>query len=311
MKSASNKPSKFLNQHNKAILALIVANIIWGAASPIFKVALQNITPFTLAFIRFFGASLLLVPFIAANPWIDRKDIPKIILLSLFGITINISFFFLGLKITPSINAPIIASAGPVFLYLLSIFILREKSHKKILIGTVISLLGVLLIVGQPIFSVQNTQAIIGNLFFVIATIGSVGHAILSKEILPRYSAILITFWSFLIGSFTFLPLFFYEMVTYHPLATLDGRGILGIIFGIFLSSAVAYFLFEWSVKKLHVQEVGIFTYIDPIVALLIAIPLLGEVVTPIFAIGTFFVFGGIYIAEGRLHYHPLQKLRR
>ena len=36
------------------ILALIITNVIWGAASPIFKLALTNIPPFTLAFIRFF-----------------------------------------------------------------------------------------------------------------------------------------------------------------------------------------------------------------------------------------------------------------
>lgn len=35
-------------------VALVIANIIWGGASPIFKYALQNIPPFTLAFIRFF-----------------------------------------------------------------------------------------------------------------------------------------------------------------------------------------------------------------------------------------------------------------
>ncbi len=46
------------------ILALIITNIIWGAASPIFKFALQNIPPFTLAFIRFFFAGLLFLPFV-------------------------------------------------------------------------------------------------------------------------------------------------------------------------------------------------------------------------------------------------------
>ena len=37
-----------------AILAVIAANIIWGATPPIFKWALEEINPFTLAFFRFF-----------------------------------------------------------------------------------------------------------------------------------------------------------------------------------------------------------------------------------------------------------------
>lgn len=300
----------FSNKHNQAILALITANIIWGVASPIFKLALQNITPFTLAFLRFFAASCLLFPFAAKSLWIKKTDWFNLILLSIFGITINITFFFFGLKYSPSINAPIIASSGPIFLYLFSILILHEKPHKKIFLGMIISLIGVLIIVGQPLLSKGITGEILGNLFFVLATIGSVGHVIISKEILPKYPASTVTFWSFIIGNFTFFPLFLYEMVNSHPFDTLDSRGITGLLFGIFLSSAAAYFLFEWGIKKLEGQEIGIFTYIDPIAAILLAVPLLGETITPIFVIGSSLVFSGIFIAEGRIHYHPIHKLR-
>ena len=44
------------------VIALIIANIIWGAAAPIFKLALTNIPPFTLGFIRFFFAGSILLP---------------------------------------------------------------------------------------------------------------------------------------------------------------------------------------------------------------------------------------------------------
>ncbi len=301
----------FSNQHNKAILALITANIIWGAAAPIFKLALQNIPPFTLAFLRFFGATMILFPFAASNLWIKRDDWLKLILLSIFGITVNITFFFLGLKFAPSINAPIISSSGPVFIYLFSIFFLHEKNHPKVLLGTLISLVGVFIIVGQPLLSQGLNGQILGNIFFILATLGAVLHAIICKEICVKYNASSITFWSFLIGSLTFLPFFLYEMVNLHPFDTVDYRGWLGLGFGIFLSSALAYSLFDWGIKKIDAQEVGLFYYIDPIIAAMIAIPFLGEVITSVFLLGSLLVFSGIFIAEGRLHYHPLHKLRR
>ncbi|PIX68551.1 hypothetical protein COZ40_02690, partial [Candidatus Roizmanbacteria bacterium CG_4_10_14_3_um_filter_39_13] len=46
------------------IVALIIANIIWGAACPIFKFALVNIPPFTIAFIRFFFAGIIFLPLV-------------------------------------------------------------------------------------------------------------------------------------------------------------------------------------------------------------------------------------------------------
>lgn len=301
----------FSKTHNRAILALIVANIIWGAASPIFKLALQNISPFTLAFLRFFGASLLLLPFAYRNLFIKRQDIKNLILLSVLGITVNITFFFYGLKLAPSINAPVIGSTGPIFGYIASILFLREKPNIKTFRGIIISLTGILTIVLQPILTEGIDGQILGNLFFILAMLGAVGHSIISKKIMQNYSAMTITFWSFVIGSLTFFPMFIMETVQSNPLASLDIRGYTGLMFGIFLSSALAYFLFEWGLKQISSQEVGIFTYIDPIAATLIAMPLLGEYITPIFVIGSILVFSGIFISEGRLHWHPIHKLRR
>ena len=84
----------------------------------------------------------------------------------------------------------------------------------------------------------------------------------------------------------------------------------LGILFGVFLSSALAYFLFNYGIAKIKTQEVGLFTYIDPIVAVLIAAPLLQEYPTAHFFAGTLLVFGGIFFAEGRVHWHPFHKLK-
>lgn len=317
------KLSNFFKQsHNQAIFALIISNTIWGAASPIFKLALQNIPPFTLAFIRFFGASLILLPFSLEKIKIGkkrymyqlqtpkRKDVLKLIALSISGITINITFFFYGLRLAPSINAPVIASASPLVLYLFSIFVLKERTHKKVFLGTIISLLGVLVIIGQPVITGEFDGVLMGNLFLVLSMLGAVGHAILSKEIITRYKSAALTFWSFLIGSITFFPFFVQELYRFHPFQTIDHRGWLGILFGVILSSALAYALFEWSVKKMDAQEVGIFTYLDPLAAAIIAIPLLGESITSIYLIGSTLVFIGILVAESRVHWHPLHKLK-
>jgi len=295
------------------VLALIIANIIWGAASPIFKFALQNIPPFTLAFIRFFFAGLIFVPF-AINKWqpLTVRQWIEIILVGFFGVTINISFFFLGLAKTESINAPIIASSGPIFIYLLSVQFLKEKPKLKVFSGILIGLLGVLIIILSPIFLGHKKLIfgeIQGNLFFLLATLGTVFQTIVGKDVLRKVNSSQVTLISFLFGSLTFLPFMRNELISWS-FTNLDIRGIVGIIFGIFLSSALAYYLYYWGISKIKAQEVGLFTYIDPVIAVLIAIPLLGEYPNLYFFIGSLFVFGGIYLAEGRIHWHPFHKLK-
>ncbi|MFH0979751.1 MAG: DMT family transporter [Candidatus Roizmanbacteria bacterium] len=295
------------------ILALIIANLIWGAASPIFKFALENIPPFTLAFIRFFFAGLIFVP-LAFKNWqkLSLKDLINLLLVGLFGITINISFFFLGLQRTESINVPIIASSGPVFIYLLSIIFLREKPKLKIFTGMMVALFGVLAIILSPIFLDGKEfviGAIEGNLFILLATFGSVFQTIIGRNILKKINPFQASAITFLFGSLTFLPFVPKEFLTWN-ISLLNINGIVGIIYGVFFSSALAYSLFYYGVSKIKAQEVGVFTYIDPIVAVLVAIPLLGEFPNLYYFFGSVLVFGGIYLAEGRIHWHPFNKLK-
>ncbi|MEK7597178.1 MAG: DMT family transporter [Patescibacteria group bacterium] len=296
------------------VLALIIANIIWGMASPIFKFALTNIPPFTLAFIRFFFAGLIFLP-LALNKWqkLTVKQWLEILLVGFFGITINISFFFLGLQKTESINVPVIASSGPVFIYLLSIIFLREKPKLKVLTGMLIALAGVLFIILSPLVLDGKKfvfGAVEGNLFILIATFGSVFQTIIGRDILKKINAIQVAAITFLFGSLTFIPFIPKEFASWD-ISFLNNAGWTGIIFGVFFSSALAYFLFYYGVSKLKAQDVGIFTYIDPLAAILVAAPLLHEYPNLFYIIGAILIFGGIYLAEGRVHWHPLHRLRK
>lgn len=295
------------------ILALIIANVIWGMASPIFKFALTNIPPFTLAFVRFFFSGLIFLPF-ALNKWqkLTAKQWLEIILVGFFGITINISFFFLGLEKTESINVPVIASSGPVFIYLLSLIFLREKPKLKVLVGMLIALTGVLFIILSPLILDGKKfvlGAIEGNLFILLATFGSVFQTLFGRDVLKKINVLQVAAITFLFGSLTFMPFIPGELSVWN-FSLLNSAGWTGIIFGIFFSSALAYSLFYYGVSRLSAQEVGVFTYIDPIAAIIVAAPLLNEYPNMFYIFGGLLIFGGIYFAEKRIHWHPFYRLK-
>lgn len=295
------------------ILALIIANIIWGAAAPVFKFSLTNIPPFTLAFIRFFFASLLFIPFILK---FNFRIVPirywlLMLLAGFFGITITISFFFLGLKNGTSINAPVIASCGPVFGFIAAVLFLHEKPKKKVFFGMLIAFFGAMIIIFSPIIAgkLQNFGELRGNLFFVISTIGTIVETLILKKVFQVIKPIVAVCLNFFLLSLTFLPFMLLELNTWS-FTMIDVSGLTGIFFGVFLSSALAYFLYYYGISKIAVQEVGLFTYMDPVIAVLIAVPLLQEYPNLYFIVGSLSIFVGIFIAEGRLHYHPFHKLK-
>lgn len=299
-----------LSKQKLAIIGLIIANIIWGAAPPIFKWALQDIQPFTLAFLRFSIAALLFLPFVYKNIKIKKQDIPVFIAMGLLGITAHIALFLFGLRLTSSINAPIIGSAAPVFLIITGFIFLKEKPGRRKIIGSILGFFGLMLIIINPIIEKGFQSSFLGDSMLIAATLLEVWFIVEIKKKIPHYPTLTLVFWVFVFGSLGFLPFFGMEIAQYGFLTGINIQGISGLIFGIFFSSFAAYAFFFLSIRYLMLLDVGIFTYLDPIVTIIIAVPLLHEIPTPIYVVGSLFVFLGIYIAERRIPYHPIHRLR-
>jgi len=298
----------------KAFLALIVANMIWGAAAPIFKLSLENIPPFTLAFWRFFLGSIIMAFILGKRikyPITSSRDHLLHVVNSLSGITINIIFFFLGLRLTLSINAPVIASTAPIMTFVFALFFLKEKFSFRKVIGMILGVVGIVAIIFEPLVTQGKDGTILGNVFLVIATLGAVIHIITGKKLFTKYDPMALNWWSFIIGTMSFLPLALYEYATIPNLYTsLDIRGYVGLIYGAIFSTACAYTLVAWGLSKISATDTAMFTYIDPVTGAILASLILHEPITTPFLLGTALIFGGIFIAEGRLHYHPIHKLR-
>jgi len=293
------------------ILAIIIAQIIWGAAPAIFKYSLQGIPPFTLAFIRFFTAAFIFLPF-AFMRWkrLSSKQLVYILLGSLAGIVINISAFFIGLELAPSINVHMISAAGPLVLYVLSLIVLHEKPHAQVLRGMVFAMIGVLIIFFAPLFreglagegNLFVGSIILGNFLFAIAMMGGIFHLVINKKIIKSVDPSVITSIQFFVGSVAFIPMMVWELQIWS-FTSLTSAGWMGIIYGIFFSSALAYFLLNYALKRISAQQVGVFEYIKPVIAVIVAIPLLSEYPDIFFVMGSILIFIGVYISERHPHF--------
>lgn len=293
-----------------SILALIIANVIWGMAFPIFKWSLDILPPFTFSFLRFYLGALIILPFVIRKLSIKKENVWQLIIVSLFSVTLQIPLLFFGLKLSPSINAPIIIAAGPILLIFASILFLKEKINFKVLLGTFISLFGVLAIILRPILENGFSGGILGNILIFTATVCGVIQAVILKKITPDNNPLTLVFWTFLIGSLPLLPFVFWESRSFNIWQDLNLQGTIGLLYGVVFAAVIAHFFLVYAIKYIKASEIGIFTYVDPIATIVVAVPLLHETITPAYLIGALFVFMGIFIAEGRLHYHPFNKLK-
>lgn len=300
-----------LSKYHFAILALMGTNIIWGASVPIFKWSLQDMPPFTFAFIRFLLASLFILPFTMHRLKITRQDIISLFVLAFVGFFVHIGLLLVGLKISSSLNASIITTAAPVFLIIGSMIFLKEKVRLGVILGTILSLIGVIVIILRPIFDVGLDGTISGNILFVISTLSFVAYTFLLKNYSTHLKTTTVTFYMFAFSTLMFLPLFLMESASHNLFEFITFQSMFGILFGALLTSVAGYLFYNFAIRYIKASETGIFLYMDPIVTILVAIPLLGEKLTSFFLFGTLLVFVGIFIAERRIHYHPLHRLRK
>lgn len=275
--------------------------MIWGGNFVVAKVTLQEFPTYTLAFLRFALASLFLAPFFFTGRQIkiNKKDIPKLTLIGILMITLNITFFFTGIQKTSAINASMLTLLIPMLSVLLGWWFLKEKVYLINLAGIFSGLMGAIIIVGLPgvFFGNTSAQSLIGNLLLVLACISWVIGAIISRKMLKIYPSLTVVAFAFFIGVITFFPLAAVEYINNPGFVNkISLLGVFGLVYMTMLSSVSAYFLFEWGLAKTNVITADLFQYIEPFVATVLAVLILSESLSVDFGIGSLLIGVGVYL---------------
>jgi len=301
----------FRNRARTALVALIFSQIIWGLSPAVSKLTLLHIPLFTFAFLRFMIPTVILLPLVWHKFFdIRQKDFIRLVAIGFLAIVVNITFFFLGLKLTQSINVQIIDNIGPLLLLIGATLFLREKPRKKVILGNILSFAGAMFIALEPLFQIHSAESLIGNIFLLISMLAVVAATLIDKEINTKYDPLVITTWSFFIGTLLFLPLFFHDLLSWNgfQIYSRDSISILGIFYSAFGASLIAYTLYFWGLKYSPLSQVGMISYISPIVSVAAGNVLLHEQPSLFFLIGAGFVAAGIVLAEFKPHHHLVRK---
>ncbi len=293
---------------NPAFLYLIIAAILWGAVVPIMKITLEEIPIFSLIFLRMGFASILLFPLVYKKLRIEKTDWKNTFLASFFGTNLNLAFFFFGLEHTQAINASVILATAPVFTLAIAHYILREKFSTKLVLGSLLSLVGTVIIVGIPAFHLSLLSTL-GNISLVASSLAWVGHEIYAKKILKKYDPLVVSFYTMAIGAVVFSPIATSELFTNSLWFThVSISGFLGLLYGIIFASFISYTLWQKGLAVLPAGEASFVFYLLPLFGIIFSIILLHEKFNPILIVGSLIIVAGIILAEFHRKTHPLPK---
>lgn len=283
-----------------ASVLLLLATVLWGGNFVIGRAVADDIAPFTLAFCRWCIAFLVLAP-IAFHAW--KKDLPLfkqhwkiILLLSITGVAGFNTLVYIGLHDTTSINASLMNSSTPIIIYLLAFIALRETLTKQQIIGTIISLIGVLFILsGGSLSSLQNFHFNKGDVIVLVAIVCWSIYSLMIKQyagILPGLSTFFMTI---IVGIGLLLPFFLYESFTVADTITWNVSSIAAILYVGCFASIVAFLSWNKGVMKIGASRASIFLNFIPVFAALFAVLFIEE------QLHIFQLLGGITVIIGVL----------
>ncbi len=263
-------PSKLLTY-----IASIFAITLWGM-SYIWtdKLIALNIPIFYFVFVRILLAGLVLFLFNSAYgriKRIQRKDVPKFLLLAFFEPFIYFICETYGLKVTgsPTLSAMIIATI-PIFSIGAGMIFFKEKVNFVNIIGISLSLVGIVMVAMAK--GELGENFIWGIILLLIAVISEVGHASITKSLAGNYSSQIIVMYQFLIGAVYLFPLFIWKGIGEFNAQTYFSPEVwYPLICLAVLCSSLAFSLWVSTIKNLGVAKSSIFSALIPVAAAIIA----------------------------------------
>lgn len=288
-----------------ALLYLILAAIIWGATVPIMKITLREVPIFSLIVIRMSIAGILLLPFAYKKLHVEKGDFRNIFLAAIFGTNLNLAFFFYGLEYSQAINGSIILATTPIFTLFFAHIFLKEKLSFKLIAGALLAFIGTFTIIGIPVFNLDFKSAI-GNISLLLSALAWVVHEIFAKKVLKKYHFLTVSFYTTAIGATLFFPIALLELID-NPtwFINVSSEGILGLLYGIFFASLVAYTAWQIGLSKTTASQASFVFYLLPLFGIIFSIILLKESFSPLLILGSVIIVSGIILAEYHRKSHP------
>jgi drug/metabolite transporter (DMT)-like permease len=263
-----------LNKVLQAHLALVTVNIIYGANYSIAKEVMPAyVQPFAFVLMRVGGALILfwIVSALFIREKVDKKDLPRMALLAVFGVACNQLLFLKGLSITTPINASIIMISNPIVVLLIAAAVLRERISLSKLFGITFGIAGaMLLLLFNKSFSF-GSETITGDIMILVNSISWACYVVLVKPLMAKYNTFTIVKWVFLFGFCYVLPFGFSQFKEIN-FATMPGNVWRDITFVVVGTTFFAYVLNTYALRALSPSVVSIYIYLQPFLATLFAV---------------------------------------
>ena len=242
-----------------AVLTALLVTFLWSTSYIIIKDGLNEIPPITFAGLRYFLASIALLPVVfkkAKNnefKKIDRKSWKLLILLGLIFYAATQGIQFIGLSLISTVTVSLMLNFTPLIVVVLGVIFLNEKPNLVQISGIVIFITGVFLYF-RPVMLFNDEK--IGIIIMGFGVLANAASSVLGRRINMNkvLSPVIITFISMSIGALVLLV----TGLIKDGFPDLSLRNFIFLIWLAVINTAFAFTLWNFSLRSLTAMESSI-----------------------------------------------------
>ncbi|MEO5564226.1 MAG: EamA family transporter [Chitinophagaceae bacterium] len=291
-------------RRTKAIFALLLVCFLWGTTWVAAKEGVKHMPAMQMAGLRQLFAGLLYVIFfiIKGAKFPRGKEWIPVIVLSILNFALSNGLSNWGIQHISAGLGAIIAAIFPLWLVLIGLFTSAKKIPTKAIIGLLVGFAGVCIIFSEHFldFLISDFRfgiflSLTASLTWALATLYTKHTA---ADFNPYFSLGLQMVISgtviLLITKATNSP----QVKSFIPLQDIPIRSWLSIVYLVIFSSAIAFVAYLYALQNLPTEQVSIYAYINPIVAVLLGWILFNEHVSILLTVGGAVILTGVYLVN-------------
>lgn len=259
------------------------------------------LSPLTLFCFRSIGAGTLfwlLSLFLPSEP-VERRDLPKIFAASVLGFFLTQITFLMAISDITPMDCSIISALSPIYTMCIAAIALKEPITLKKAGGVLLSLCGIIYLITTSVSSsgtITQTKPMGVFLIFMNSLCFSLYLGIF-KPLISKYNVVTFMKWIFLFATLMSLPFAFGELL-HIPYASLSGKLLAEVGFLILCATFITYFLIPVSQKLIRPTLVSMYSYVQPIIAIVISISVGMDTLTWQKVLAALTVFSGVLLVS-------------
>jgi drug/metabolite transporter (DMT)-like permease len=290
---------------------MAVVYVVWGSTYFGIAIAIETIPPFLMAAFRFTIAGLILIAFdLLRHPEArrlpTRRQLRDSVIVGALLLGVGNGFVVFGQSLqVPSGVAAILIAMMPLWFAVLGWLYFRERLPRLVVGAIAVGFAGTALLIWPAGEGAKQFDAL-GILILLLAPLGWGHGSIYSQRRaqLPPSQLSASGLQMLAGGAVAFVEaLVSNEPARFHP-ESISSGSILALVYLIFFGSMLAYTSYAWLLRNAPLSLVSTYAYVNPVVAVALGTPFLGEALSPrtIIASGIILVAVAIIVtARGRL----------